>query len=200
MPKLIGLRTTGASRLLRTAGLTGEPQIVPSDEPQGTVIAQDPPAGFRVAKQSTVAYKVSQGPVLVTVPALRGLVADRAIAKVRGAGLVPVTQQIFSPERPGTVVAQKPAPGSEVKPKSQVFMNVSKGSGLVTVPALEGLIEPSASNAVKKAGLVPVVVPTASPEAKDTVLSEAPPRNSKVKPGSKVRMTVSTGPAKPKKK
>jgi beta-lactam-binding protein with PASTA domain len=66
VPDLTGKSVPEASAALKQAGLTGTSVQVPSSKPQGTVIAQSPTAGTKVASGSSVRVNVSKGPATQT--------------------------------------------------------------------------------------------------------------------------------------
>jgi beta-lactam-binding protein with PASTA domain len=66
VPDLTGKSVPDASAALKQAGLTGTVMQVPSSKPQGTVVAQSPTAGTKVASGSSVRVNVSKGPAQQT--------------------------------------------------------------------------------------------------------------------------------------
>jgi beta-lactam-binding protein with PASTA domain len=69
VPDLTGKTVPQASAALKQAGLTGTSVQVPSSQPQGTVVAQSPAAGAKVASGSSVRVNVSKGPAQQTTTA-----------------------------------------------------------------------------------------------------------------------------------
>jgi beta-lactam-binding protein with PASTA domain len=67
VPDVVGLERAEAASALRDAGLTAVVQTVPSQEPEGTVVAQSPTAGTSVRAGSRVQVNVSEGPQSSTV-------------------------------------------------------------------------------------------------------------------------------------
>jgi eukaryotic-like serine/threonine-protein kinase len=194
VPVLVGLTSVGADRLLATVGLTGVPRVITSDKRAGTVLTQNPDAGARVAKGTRVFFDVAKGPNFVRVPALRGLTEQVASKRLANLGLVPDVRRVPSAEPVGRVLAQDPPRQAEVKPGTKVSMNVSRGLGLVTVPALRGLQRAKAVAKLRAAGLVPVVVVVSSSRPRGRVLAQDPPREQKVEGGTEVRINVASGP------
>jgi hypothetical protein len=62
MPKLVGLSRSDAQAALDQVGLSYTVDVVPSDEKEGTVIAQDPDEGTPVDAGATVHFNTSGGP------------------------------------------------------------------------------------------------------------------------------------------
>ncbi len=70
VPRVVGLKTSAADREVKDRGLTPDYSLTPdSDEPAGTVVAQDPQAGTEVDRGSTVEVTVSGTPETVDLPA-----------------------------------------------------------------------------------------------------------------------------------
>lgn len=193
VPKLTGLLAPAATRLVRTLGLDPNPTVVASDERAGLVLSQNPPADEKVARNTEVFFTVSRGPRLVTVPSVRGLAAAEAVAKLKAAGLVPVTREVPSAEQPGTVIAQEPPRDKKVRRGSTVRINVAAGQAPVAVPDVEGLTEARAVATLSGKGLVPVVVRVGSTEPAGTVIQQDPAAGTQAKPGTNVRIRVSQG-------
>ncbi|MEN3342835.1 MAG: eukaryotic-like serine/threonine-protein kinase [Actinomycetota bacterium] len=61
VPNVVGRKGADAVVVLRRAGLTARPVSVPSSQTRGTVVAENPPAGRKVAQGSTVRLNVSRG-------------------------------------------------------------------------------------------------------------------------------------------
>jgi beta-lactam-binding protein with PASTA domain len=62
VPAVIGLREAEAVRALESAGLVANGVRVAASEPAGRVVAQNPAAGVRIARGSTVRINLSRGP------------------------------------------------------------------------------------------------------------------------------------------
>lgn len=156
VPSVIGDDQEEAIAKLRRAELTPRVAQVPSAEPAGTVIAQDPQAAERVAKGARVRINVSTGgggggtatttettaattTVSTTtttatttagptsVPDLAGQDQTGATRQLIAAGLRPRVVYVRSDQPDNTVVAQSPAAGSSVARGSRVRINVSAG-------------------------------------------------------------------------
>jgi eukaryotic-like serine/threonine-protein kinase len=133
VPQLVGLDRAAARRLAETAQLSLVENVVPSDRPAGTIVAQNPEPGQQVAIGSRVAVNVARGPSLVAVPALQGVSLDRALERIAGAGLVPRVIRVPSPAAEDSVIAQDPPRGQRVRRGTIVRINVSAGT-TATVP------------------------------------------------------------------
>lgn len=78
----------------------------------------------------------------------------------------------------------------------ELVLTVSKGQKKVTVPSVTGISRQAAAKKLKKSNLSLRVVWKNSKKAKNTVLQQSKKAGDKVKEGTKIRLTVSRGPAK----
>ena len=210
VPNVVGRSAASAVSELRSDGFRVQETGVVSKKPSGTVLAQTPPSGARIASGSTVTIRVSRG--LVTVPNTVGQSRDDALAAVRVAGLTPKAFSVPSSRPKGTVVAQRPQGGKRVPGGSVVRLNVSSGSAsatpppppppappptkpaTVTVPDVTGAQQDVAQKQLNAAGLKAGVVYVKSDEAQGTVVSQAPESGTTQKRGTRIQLNVSLGP------
>jgi serine/threonine-protein kinase len=127
VPNTVGLTEQEARDRLASAGLEVRVFEVFSDEPEGTVIAQNPGSGERVSKDSAVRVNVSKGSGLVDVPSLVGQDQASAQAQLSDIGLRANVFRVPSIEPAGTVVAQHPV-GGQIREGEAVRLNVSTGN------------------------------------------------------------------------
>ena len=80
--------------------------------PAGKVVGTAPGAGASVPRDSKVQVRVSKGPDLVKVPAVKGLTLQQAIAALEGAGLD--VGDVFGPAK-GQPFTTQPEAGASVK-------------------------------------------------------------------------------------
>ena len=128
VPDLRGRKLEEATALIAASGLTqGAVTRRPTrDEADGAVLAQDPPAGARVAPGAAVSLVVAIAPPpSVLVPDLVGRSRAEAELLLRQAelGIGEVSEKPAG--RPDRVLAQMPKPGTEVSPGSTVSLVVS---------------------------------------------------------------------------
>jgi serine/threonine-protein kinase len=137
VPSVIGLDRDDAVSRLHAAGFNVSVRIVASDQPEGTVVAQDPQAGSRLIQTGTVTISVARGgppeSELVTVPNVVGRTQGAATAALTNAGFTVVIS--FEPTcdpnddgcdyRPGIVWDQSPGGGAQVEPGSTVNLTVN---------------------------------------------------------------------------
>jgi eukaryotic-like serine/threonine-protein kinase len=132
VPNVTGLSRDSAEARLRDEGFGVSVAEQESDEPEGDVIAQDPAAGAEVARGTTVTITVSTGKPRVQVPDVIGMKERSAMARLRSAGLVPVSQErtVTDPAQDGVVVEQRPGAGTELDEGGEVVIVV----GVLEVP------------------------------------------------------------------
>ena len=128
VPNAVGIPQGEARDRLVAAGFKVTSASVSSAEPTGTVVAQSPAAGEKVARGTTVRINVSKGSATANVPSEVGQTSDVAQRELADKGFKPAVVQVPSDQPAGTVVAQSPSGGQAPK-GSSVQLNVSKGAG-----------------------------------------------------------------------
>jgi eukaryotic-like serine/threonine-protein kinase len=183
---------TDAIQILADRGLKANPVDVPSSKPEGTVVAQDPAPGKKVAAKSTVRVNISKGAPQVAVPTVVGQRYEDALVLLQNAGFFVARSDVESNEQKGVVIGQNP-PGNSVATKgARVTLSVSKGPTAVEVPDVTGLDEATAQTQLEDAGFVVSVRDRSTDdEAEDgNVVEQRPAALSKVKPGSTVTIFI----------
>jgi len=142
VPDVIGMEEGDARRVLEGAGLKLEliGQATHPTIPAFAIIEQNVRAGEPVPEGTTVGVVISQGPELVEVPPLIGKALGEAQVQIQSVGLIAETQQTWSEQLPGVVVAQNPPAGSLVQGRSLVLLTVSGGRRVSVGANLEGNI------------------------------------------------------------
>ena len=128
VPVLTGLTQDEAVAALKAANLKlGTPTTQPSDQPEGTVVSQDPPPLQQAAKGSPVNIVLSSGPGQVTVPDVRCESFSQAKKHLKDLGLNAefsselVAINLLCPN--GNKVAdQSPQPGQQAPEGSTVTL------------------------------------------------------------------------------
>jgi eukaryotic-like serine/threonine-protein kinase len=138
VPNFVGALLTDAQTTATNNHLTVVPtQFVKSnDQPDGTIVAQEQPAGSTVDSGSTINVTVSTGKQLVTVPTLTGLTISDAIQAMTTAGLVPGTATTAAdPLIPaGSIISTSPAAGIQVPSGTAIDYVVSSGPAASPTP------------------------------------------------------------------
>jgi serine/threonine-protein kinase len=133
----------------------------------------------------------------VTVPKVVGKSASRATVVLERDKFNVKTHGVQSSKKPGTVVAQDPAGGTEVDEKSTVDLAISSGPGQQLIPDVRNLPAKQALQALNQAGfnvsqdLQPSLV-----IQRGLAIKTSPPKDTLVDRGSDVRLLVSSGPPK----
>ena len=193
VPGVSGLTQEEATKRLEAAGFeVAVNRVNSASVEEGLVVNSEPSGGSTATNGSTVTINVSRGPKLVKVPVLVGAQRAAAVERIRGRGLEPSVSEEESPEPAGTVISQSPEAGQQVDPGSTVSIVVSSGEETSTVPNVIGQERREAVEAIRAAGLVPVVQEEETPvEAQiGRVLDQFPPPGAEKKPGSEVTITV----------
>jgi serine/threonine-protein kinase len=193
VPSTAGLTSTAAEEKLEEAGFKTKLESVHSkDVEEGLVLKSEPSGGETATKGSTVTLKVSSGPKLAKVPVVVGSQRSLAVQQIRGRGFVPSVEEVESKQPEGQVIRQAPSAGSQLPPGSTVSITVSEGEEKATAPNVIGKERAEAVEAVRAAGLKPVVQEeeTEVPSQVGRVTDQFPPPSSELKPGSTVTLVV----------
>ena len=128
VPDVTNLTTAAAHSQLHNAGLEFNDDQVTSDQPKGTVIAQDPAGGTPVNKGSSVTLTISKGPDTAPVPNVsgQGQTPDQATTTLQGAGFKVQVKEIPTKDQTqdGKVIRQRPQPGTQLKKGRTVVIYV----------------------------------------------------------------------------
>ena len=134
-------------------------------------------------------------PKSVTVPDVRGLQEDIAIAHLKTVGLlIDVTTKEAGDDNVGRVIDQTPQPGVKVAPCSTVGIVVGVAQTKVTVPDVTGSSLDRARGLIAQANLVVgKIEPPAAPDA-GVVTEQEPKAKDLVAPGTAVNLQVRVTP------
>jgi beta-lactam-binding protein with PASTA domain len=197
VPDVAGMPKAAAQERLARAGFRVTTDVENNAQvPEGSVIRTVPPAGTALRRGSTVVIVISQGPVKVRVPNVRGRPFDEASRALEGLGLVVKRVDAFSQTVPKDVVIdQDKDPDVLVAQGTTVTLTVSKGKERVAVPDVRGRTEAEATQALQAAGLA-VAVQRADSDTvpAGSVISQTPEPGTRVDKGSEVTIVVSNGP------
>jgi len=164
-----------------------------SEQEPGTVTAQSPGAGTRLAVGETVFINVSRGIRQEAVPSVVDETLDAAIAAIEDAGFTAGSPVFENSDRPeNTVIAQDPAGGSLQRPGTTIVLTVSKGPAQVLVPDVEGLDVQTARETLRAEGFKVSVVKADTDlfEEDGIVLAQTPTGGTEADPKSRVTLTV----------
>ncbi|WP_369824454.1 Stk1 family PASTA domain-containing Ser/Thr kinase [Cellulosimicrobium sp. CUA-896] len=198
VPELAGLTQDEARQALADAGLEVG-NVTPEDSAtveQDVVTRTEPAANQSVAAGSAVTLFISSG--RVELPDLTSMNRQEAEQTVRDLGLNPVIEETESDEAEGTVLSQRPNPGS-VQQGSDVTIVVAIPPATETtrVPTnLAGMTEDQAVEALNGAQLNRGQRQTQASDQwpAGTVIGSDPGGGTEVEVGTNVSLIVSTGP------
>jgi serine/threonine-protein kinase len=128
VPDVIGQQESAAESELRSAGFVPNVESENSDEPEGTVIGQDPGAGSMLEKGTEVIVTVSNGAGSVVVPNVEGQPRDTAVSTLQGRGVTNikvVEQETDDPTEDDRVTSQAPPGGTRIRQGDRVTIFVA---------------------------------------------------------------------------
>jgi beta-lactam-binding protein with PASTA domain len=210
VPSVVGRTEEDAGVALRQAGLTSASVQVPSSQPPGTVVAQNPPAGAKVAKGARVRLNVSKGQAQTTTAATTTAATTTAATttttsapsggqyagmKLRDAAQQAadgqqqvVVQYVSSPKPVGTVLASSQS-GSKVR------LQVSTGphpKPAAQVPDVSGEDQPNAQRDLHDAGFTSIPITWPDPSSDGLVVAQSPDAGASVPQGLPIVIYVGT--------
>jgi eukaryotic-like serine/threonine-protein kinase len=195
VPGVIGVPVGKAQALLDQRGFDVNVQRKPSLQQVDQVIQQDPAAGSKAKKGSTVNLTVSDGPPNGVVPSVDGLPLRVAVQSLQHAGFkVDVEPKNSDTIGKGFVISTTPEGGTLLPVGNRVRVNVSSGVAKFPMPNVMQLQQNEADNVLTGKGLVPVYQEQPSDQPEGTVIAQAPLAGAKVAKGDRVVVTVSKGP------
>jgi beta-lactam-binding protein with PASTA domain len=154
--------------------------------------------GILGAAVAVIAVKIVVTREGVVVPDLIGKDVVVALEMANKLGLsLKISERSFNPATPANhIISQDPRPGSWLKPEGMVRVVVSKGLGEATVPAVQGQPWREAKATLERYGLRlgEVVRVHSERVARETVIAQSPPAESKTMKGGTVTLLISEGP------
>jgi serine/threonine-protein kinase len=196
LPSVVGATAEDAEHKLALLGLKSNVVQVPSETVAANRVVRQDPAKASVPAGTVVQLYVSTGLPTVQLLDVRQYSSDDAQRYLRNAKLVPKLSGIYDKSPAGTVLAQRPAPGSTVRLHSVVELVVSKGLAPIGVPDVVSETLEDARKAFDERHLN-VVVSERQPNDQipaGVVTSENPSPGTMVPPGTSVSVAVSSGP------
>lgn len=132
VPNVLNQERMEAIAMLQESGFEySTSETYSADVEKGCVISSSPAAGVEAEKGSTVEIVISAGKKVetTTVPQLKGLTEDAAIARIESSGLsVGTISSVDSELDAGTVVWQSKDPGTEVEVHTKIYLQISNGA------------------------------------------------------------------------
>src|SRR5699024_5237818 len=136
---------------------------------------------------------------LVSVPDVTGLPRQDATARLEALELRVDINEEPSPDIPrGTVIRTNPTAGSQLQKGTSVTLTVSSGREITDVPDVTDMTPQEAADALAEVDLFleqQVNEDTSETVTAGRIMSQSPPAGAQISKGSRVTITVSTGPA-----
>jgi beta-lactam-binding protein with PASTA domain len=197
VPSVIGQTEASATTALRNAGLTpskgaatGGPCAGGQTVQEGQICTLEPPAGHKVAQNSTVTYHL-YSPKTVQVPFVEGETFAQAVSDLHAHQLQAKRNNVNNKAPAGTVLRQHTAQFTPVPPNSVVVLDVSTGQLKLqdvrgkTFDDAQNLLSPSFPNVVQGD---PVI--TSDPTKNGKVANESPSPNNTYDPDQQITLRV----------
>jgi eukaryotic-like serine/threonine-protein kinase len=198
VPRVTGLQLNVARTLIQNAHFQVDVINVESKKPTGTVIGENPGAGTKADKGSTVTLTVSRGQGNVSVPSVQGLSQTAATNVIKKAGLkvTHVVTQSSPTFKTGEATGTNPGAAKSVPPGTGVTLLVSSGQPQKAVPDVRGESQSAATSQLTGAGFnVNPTTQTSSSATAGNVISQDPAGGAQATAGSTVTIVVAAAPA-----
>jgi serine/threonine-protein kinase len=199
VPDVVGVDLVQARQTLTDQGFAVKVVSVPNATVTvNQVISENPKAGDRAKKGSTITLQVSQGAGQITIRDVSDASVADATRLLTEQGLkVGAITRVASDTVPvNFVIRTDPKAGTAVGRNFAVVLVVSSGPQQIPVPNVLGADSTTAGQQLGAKGFVVNPVPAASDTVpKDHVISTNPPPNALAPKGSSVTVVISTGPA-----
>src|SRR5919198_108527 len=192
VPDVRNKDSTDAAATLAGIGLDPDVHQVYSAKDVGTVVAQAPKPGTKVAKGSKVRINVSKGVAPVTVPPVVGIPYAQASSVLQAKGFKVERVDQDSTEPADTVLRQDPRANTTAPKGSTITLTVSKGPQTIAVPEVTSIDVDTARSTLEQSGFKVKVVkqPANDPSLEGIVLDQDPAPNGQAKRGSTVTIYV----------
>jgi beta-lactam-binding protein with PASTA domain len=202
LPKVVGKTFEDASAILQKTGFVaqqGESRYHKSI-PANIVLQQDPPAGSRQKRGTSVVLALSAGQKTAEVPVTSNMSQQQARIAIENTGLTlgNVTEQLSDQPR-GLVVSSSPPAGTRMDLPGAVDIVLSKGPATIQVPDLYGRSVGEARSMIEQLGLriAGISRDTSSLQPENTIIRQFPEAGKTVSAGGPVSLTVSHFPPPP---
>ena len=129
------------------------------------------------------------------VPALKDRSTVDAVAEAENAGFVVQLEPVASTLPEGRVLAQSPAPGTELRKGQVIVLQVSRGGELHAIPDVKGMTLAKAQEEIKAQGFsMGDVVRVREPKiTAGTVIAQSPSAPAQISAGRKIDLLVQDG-------
>ena len=202
VPDLVGMTEEEAKDALSQLGLgrkkSGEEV---SDQEKGLISSQDPEAGQKVEKNTTIYYNVSKGEESLTVPDVTNRTQEDAEQILADMGFVVNVEKVYIDDYDtyvdaGYVISTDPEAGTSANSGDQITILVSRGEDWgdsISVPDVVGMTESDAKLALAKFSNVTVVSEQNANVTQGEVFEQSLEAYSYVSPDEPITIKVSSG-------
>ncbi|HSM04782.1 MAG TPA: PASTA domain-containing protein [Longimicrobiales bacterium] len=194
VPGLIGMNSDEAREAVSAAGLAlGDIQYLRHPRvDSGAVMGQSPLPGQLATPGDSVGVTLSLGPERRSIPPVRQLRGDRAVALLAATGFGVEVDSVENDAPRGSVLETDPAEGTEVPLPSDVRVLVSLGPPAVFMPDLLQMMEEEARDTLGVLGLEVEEVEEVFRFGRDQgrVVSQDPAAGAEMERGASVRLVV----------
>ena len=202
LPKVVGKTFEDASAILQKTGFVaqqGESRFHKTIA-ANIVLQQDPPAGSRQKRGTSVVLALSAGQKTAEVPVTSNMSQQQARIAIENTGLIMgnVSEQLSDSPR-GLVVSSSPPPGTKLDLPGTVDIVLSKGPATIQVPDLYGRSVGEARSMIEQLGLriAGISRDTSSLQPENTIIRQLPAAGQTVSAGGPVSLSVSHFPPPP---
>jgi beta-lactam-binding protein with PASTA domain len=202
LPKVVGKTFEDASAILQKTGFVaqqGDSRFHKSIA-ANIVLQQDPPAGSRQKRGTSVVLALSAGQKTAEVPVTSNMSQQQARIAIENTGLTMgnVSEQLSDSPR-GLVISSSPPPGTKMDLPGSVDIVLSKGPATIQVPDLYGRSVGEARSMIEQLGLriAGISRDTSSLQPENTIIRQLPAAGQTISAGGPVSLTVSHFPPSP---
>src|ERR1700716_77571 len=202
LPNVVGKTFENASAILQKAGFPAQQGEMRYHKniAANVVLQEDPPAGSRQKRGTTVVLALSAGQKSAEVPVTSNMSQQQARISIENTGLTlgNVSEQLSDQPR-GLVIASSPPPGTKLDLPGAVDIVLSKGPATIQVPDLYGRSVGEARSMIEQLGLrvAGISRDTSSLQPESTIIRQVPAAGTTISAGGAVRLTVSHFPPPP---
>lgn len=195
VPNVTGLNYDEAIQRLAQAGFKGEQgeQRYNNSAPKMTVLEQSPPPGSRDGVGTPVVLVVSGGQRMAVVPTVTGMlkVEAQALLEKEGFEIGDVTESPSNASR-GSVIATRPAAGSQVSVPTTISLVISGGAPDIQMPSLIGRDVDAGRQTLTQLGVrnINIVWDPMAIGGRGTIVGQNPVSGATLLPGGNVQLKV----------
>jgi eukaryotic-like serine/threonine-protein kinase len=202
LPKVVGKTFEDASAILQKTGFVAQHGDLRFHKSiaANIVLQQDPPAGSRQKRGTSVVLALSAGQKTAEVPVTSNMSQQQARIAIENTGLTMgnVSEQLSDSPR-GLVISSSPPPGTKMDLPGSVDIVLSNGPATIQVPDLYGRSVGEARSMIEQLGLriAGISRDTSSLQPENTIIRQLPAAGQTISAGGPVSLTVSHFPPPP---